>query len=219
MEEKIREVFKVVQIAHIITILLTITLTISTFQSAYAAATLSPGQVLNFSLPVHYQSKIDDMSGYIYLGDGVNYSEGVVIKTNIYSDGNSQLLTQQNGTYNLTSSRVYNTNFRLQDLHSTYTGDYFLENSLPVNLQQFNDGVGPDTIKGTITVEGGTVSVNLLTVSFYTANAGGAQGYTYFVTDYNIGGTGRTSVPVMEGWWLLPGMLVGFGIFARRRKE
>jgi len=32
------------------------------------------------------------------------------------------------------------------------------------------------------------------------------------------GGTG-TSVPVMEGWWLLPGMLAGVGIFARRRKE
>ena len=28
-----------------------------------------------------------------------------------------------------------------------------------------------------------------------------------------------TSVPVMEGWWLLPGILAGVGIFARRRKE
>lgn len=26
-----------------------------------------------------------------------------------------------------------------------------------------------------------------------------------------------TSVPVMEGWWLLPGMLAGISIFARRR--
>ena len=30
---------------------------------------------------------------------------------------------------------------------------------------------------------------------------------------------GGTRVPVMEGWWLLPGMLAGIGIFARRRKE
>jgi hypothetical protein len=26
-------------------------------------------------------------------------------------------------------------------------------------------------------------------------------------------------VPVMNGWWLLPGMLAGLGVFARRRKE
>jgi len=31
--------------------------------------------------------------------------------------------------------------------------------------------------------------------------------------------SGGTPVPVMEGWWLLPGMLAGVGIFARRRKE
>ena len=30
---------------------------------------------------------------------------------------------------------------------------------------------------------------------------------------------GGTPVPVMNGWWLLPGMLAGLGIFARRRKE
>ena len=32
-------------------------------------------------------------------------------------------------------------------------------------------------------------------------------------------GGGEIQVPVMEGWWLLPGMLAGIGIFARRRKE
>ena len=30
---------------------------------------------------------------------------------------------------------------------------------------------------------------------------------------------GPTSVPVLEGWWLVPGLLAGVGIFARRRKE
>jgi hypothetical protein len=33
------------------------------------------------------------------------------------------------------------------------------------------------------------------------------------------GSGGGTQVPVMDGWWLLPGMLAGIGIFARRRKE
>jgi hypothetical protein len=28
-----------------------------------------------------------------------------------------------------------------------------------------------------------------------------------------------TAVPIMEGWWLLPGVLAGFGMYARRRKE
>lgn len=30
---------------------------------------------------------------------------------------------------------------------------------------------------------------------------------------------GGTAVPVMEDWWMLPGMLAGVGIFARKRKE
>jgi len=33
------------------------------------------------------------------------------------------------------------------------------------------------------------------------------------------GGGGGIQVPVMEGWWLLPGLLAGIGLFARRRKE
>ena len=34
-----------------------------------------------------------------------------------------------------------------------------------------------------------------------------------------VAGVVSTPVPVMEGWWLLPGMLAGVGIFTRRRKE
>ena len=35
----------------------------------------------------------------------------------------------------------------------------------------------------------------------------------------SAGGGSGTPVPIMEGWWLLPGMLAGVGIFAHRRKE
>jgi hypothetical protein len=57
------------------------------------------------------------------------------------------------------------------------------------------------------------------------------QGYTFSAQSVTVngsnitgdnfsgGGGGPTAVPVMEGWWLLPGMLAGVGIFARRRKE
>ena len=34
----------------------------------------------------------------------------------------------------------------------------------------------------------------------------------------NLGKSNPVPVPVMEGWWLLSGMLAGVGIFARRRK-
>jgi alpha-tubulin suppressor-like RCC1 family protein len=38
-------------------------------------------------------------------------------------------------------------------------------------------------------------------------------------TNDNGGGSrGGTPVPVMDGWWLLPGMLAGLGIFVRNRK-
>ena len=48
----------------------------------------------------------------------------------------------------------------------------------------------------------------------------------FFITVAPLGGSddgtggsgGSTPVPVMEGWWLLPGMLAGVGMFARRRK-
>jgi len=40
----------------------------------------------------------------------------------------------------------------------------------------------------------------------------------FSITVPSSGSTG-TPVPVMDGWWLLPGILAGFGVFARRRKE
>jgi len=39
------------------------------------------------------------------------------------------------------------------------------------------------------------------------------------LSPFSIAVTQGTSVPVMEGWWLVPAMLAGVGIFARRRKE
>ena len=75
----------------------------------------------------------------------------------------------------------------------------------------FNTGTG--TLSGTptagnysdiqISVSDGTLTTLLSAFSINVASSGG---------------TG-TSVPVMEGWWLLPGMLAGVGIFARRRKN
>lgn len=39
------------------------------------------------------------------------------------------------------------------------------------------------------------------------------------VSNSSVGGGGGTQVPVMEGWWLVLGILAGLGMFARRRKE
>jgi hypothetical protein len=41
----------------------------------------------------------------------------------------------------------------------------------------------------------------------------------FSITVGSSGGGGGTPVPVMDGWWLLPGMLAGIGMFVRRRKE
>ncbi|MBK5275675.1 MAG: fibronectin type III domain-containing protein [Desulfuromonadales bacterium] len=55
--------------------------------------------------------------------------------------------------------------------------------------------------------------------------SGGVSGnysfsYVSGTLSINSGGEGGgTQVPVMDGWWLLPGMLAGLGMFARRRKE
>jgi len=57
-----------------------------------------------------------------------------------------------------------------------------------------------------INVSDGSLSASLPAFSITVASSGG-------------GGGSGIKVPVMEGWWLLPGMLAGIGIFARRRKE
>lgn len=56
-----------------------------------------------------------------------------------------------------------------------------------------------------ISVSDGSLSTSLPDFSITVASSGG--------------GGGGIQVPIMEGWWLLPGMLAGIGIFARRRKE
>jgi len=53
-----------------------------------------------------------------------------------------------------------------------------------------------------ITVSDGTLTTPLSPFSINVASSGGSG----------------TPVPVMDGWWLLPGMLAGVGMFARRRK-
>lgn len=54
-----------------------------------------------------------------------------------------------------------------------------------------------------IGVSDGTLTTFLSTFSITVALSGGAA----------------TRVPVMEGWWLLSGLLAGVGIFFRRRKD
>ena len=57
-------------------------------------------------------------------------------------------------------------------------------------------------------------------ISVNDANGGSASLPAFSIIVTSSGGSGGTGtpVPVMDGWWLLPGMLAGFGIFARRRK-
>jgi len=60
-----------------------------------------------------------------------------------------------------------------------------------------------------------TGSTFLPAFSITIASSGKAGGVNVSVGS----GSSGTPVPVMEGWWLFPGMLAGVGIFARRRKE
>ena len=60
---------------------------------------------------------------------------------------------------------------------------------------------------------GGIASLPAFSIT--TTSSGGSSG-----TGGGTGGGGTgTAVPVMEGWWLLPGVLAGVGVFARRKKE
>lgn len=57
-------------------------------------------------------------------------------------------------------------------------------------------------------------------ISVSDGNGGSASLPAFSIVVAPSGGSGGgTPVPVMEGWWLLPGMLAAVGAFARRRKE
>jgi tripartite motif-containing protein 71 len=74
----------------------------------------------------------------------------------------------------------------------------------------FNPSTG--TLSGTPVA--GTYSNIQISVS--DGNGGSASLSPFSI---NVASSGGTPVPVMDGWWLLPGMLAGLGMIGRRRKQ
>jgi hypothetical protein len=95
-------------------------------------------------------------------------------------------------------------------------------NPLTFSISYIPSGAFFNTATGTLsgTPAAGTYNNIVISVSDGTATTS-LPAFSLIVTaPGGGGGTGsETPVPVMEGWWLLPGMLAGVGIFARRRKE
>ncbi|OGU06022.1 MAG: hypothetical protein A2075_22625 [Geobacteraceae bacterium GWC2_58_44] len=95
--------------------------------------------------------------------------------------------------------------------------------SIFVSGGQYSINGGAFTSEPGTVVNGSTVRVSLTSVadvgqvSSATLTIGDVSRTFSVTTGTNSGG--GTRVPVMEGWWLMPGLLAGVGIFARRRKE
>lgn len=87
---------------------------------------------------------------------------------------------------------------------------YFSDADLPNNYNAFN-AFSSVSLRGYVTEVNAPNSSN------------GTDLFSHFNMDNSSGIWSVTPhsapVPIMEGWWLLPGMLVGVGIFARRLKE
>lgn len=78
-------------------------------------------------------------------------------------------------------------------------------NDLDYNILQANYGIRNC---GNVADINGDCMVNILDFGILHENFGRS----------NVPEDSSTRVPVIEGWWLLPGVLAGVGIFARRRK-
>jgi len=94
-------------------------------------------------------------------------------------------------------------------------------NPLTFSISYIPSGAFFNTATGTLSgiPAAGTYNNIVISVSDGTATTS-LPAFDLMVTAPGGGtGGGGTPVPVMEGWWLLPGMLAGVGIFARRRKE
>jgi len=90
---------------------------------------------------------------------------------------------------------------------STDASSFSISGSVPPGMT-FNTMTG--TLSGTPTTAG---SYNIVITVINASGSASLPAFTINVAPK------PASVPVMEGWWLLPGMLAGVGIFARRRKE
>jgi len=90
---------------------------------------------------------------------------------------------------------------------STDASSFVITGSVPPGMT-FDTRTG--TLSGTPTTAG---SYN---IAITVINASGSASLPVFTINV---APKPASVPIMEGWWLLPGMLAGVGIFARRRKE
>lgn len=105
----------------------------------------------------------------------------------------------------------------LQPQLSGTFGSFSNINTSPTMKLVFNDPSGNMTLS---TLSGHVSSLSA--VQFPTLGVSGSSGSDTWhptVISYNVQqSSSSTSVPVMESWWLLPGVLAGMGFLIRRRK-
>ena len=143
------------------------------------ATMVRPGDVLRFSLPVQYAPRIDALS--VDLGMTVlEFSN--VFETSLSNDNWSGILTSRPGSF-VYEGGMYVNLLWLLDL--TYQSRWHRTDG--VDLQQFNDGIGPDRISAAVRVIGIPVDVTWLKIGLYTTNAdGGLDWQSYAVSDFTV---------------------------------
>jgi len=94
----------------------------------------------------------------------------------------------------------------------------FTPSSTDASSFRITGGVPPgmtfDTTTGTLS--GTPTATGIYNIVITVINASGSASLPVFTINV---APKPVSVPIMEGWWLFPGILAGVGIFARRRKD
>ncbi|UPU37856.1 hypothetical protein M1B72_09150 [Geomonas paludis] len=179
-----------------------------------AALVLAASTAVNASQVYDYTYTFNASYGYgpgIVTGSFTGDAKGNLI-TNLSNISASYNGTPLTGSGHLYGSGLYSEGWVSGGAVASFDGRennfYFSDADLPLSFDAFN-AFESVSLRGYVTIVDAPNSSN------------GTDVFSYYNMDNSTGiwrvTPHSTHVPVMEGWWLLPCVLVGLGFIARRR--
>lgn len=190
-----------------------ITATNVTGSAALPAFSITVSQAESTTVPAGTNVRVTPSAGASLTFSNVSNGRTVSIIPSTVPTASANFRVITGSSYNITSTATFSGNITVCLSYSDAAlADKNNESGIKLfhynNPNWANITTSVDTVNNIVC--GTTTSLSPFALMEPISSGGGSGG----------GGTGGgTQVPVMEGWWLVPGVLAGLGMFARRRKE